>query len=107
MRSKCESCGNSYDQPLEVRHMGKVHVFDCFECAIHLMAPTCAHCSCRVLGHGLQAGDKIFCCGHCARQMGHAELKDRSDAPARFEGEASASGTCGALPLPAFERPEM
>jgi hypothetical protein len=40
----CEVCGNDYDKAFEVRVQGATHVFDSFECAIHALAPTCAHC---------------------------------------------------------------
>ena len=41
----CEVCGNRYDKAFEA-HMGsKSWVFDSFECAIHTLAPTCAHCA--------------------------------------------------------------
>ncbi|KHJ72921.1 hypothetical protein QR64_09120 [Rhodococcus sp. Chr-9] len=42
------------------------------------MAPQCAHCHCRILGHGVESADAVFCCAHCARQAGHAELADRA-----------------------------
>ncbi|MGI0024504.1 MAG: hypothetical protein ACREA4_05085, partial [Nitrososphaera sp.] len=45
----CEVCGNTYDKSFEVRMGGETHVFDCFECAIHALAPTCAHCACRII----------------------------------------------------------
>ena len=64
----CEVCGNDYDKAFEVRVQGATHVFDSFECAIHALAPTCAHCGCRVIGHGVEGGDRIFCCVHCASQ---------------------------------------
>ena len=51
--------------------------FDSFECAIHALAPTCAHCDIRVIGHGVQAGDAIYCCAHCAEQEGATGLDDR------------------------------
>lgn len=69
--ARCESCGNDYDKPIEVTHRGKRHVFDSFECAVHMLAPTCAHCGCRILGHGIEAGAAFYCCAHCARQAGH------------------------------------
>lgn len=75
---RCEVCGNDYDKTFEVIRGGKNHIFDSFECAAQKLAPECAHCECRILGHGLEAHGKIFCCAHCARQEGHAELKDRS-----------------------------
>jgi hypothetical protein len=52
--------------------------FDSFECAIQAMAPRCAHCDCRVIGHGIEAKGKIFCCGHCAKQEGVKGIKDRA-----------------------------
>jgi hypothetical protein len=74
----CEVCGNDYDKAFEVRIEGATHVFDSFECAIQALAPTCAHCGCRVIGHGVEEGDRIFCCVHCASQEGVAELRDRA-----------------------------
>jgi hypothetical protein len=74
----CEVCGNDYDKAFEVRLAGENHVFDSFECAIHALAPTCAHCSCRIIGHGVEAGDRIFCCAHCASEEGEHELTDRA-----------------------------
>jgi cytochrome P450 len=51
--------------------------FDSFECAIHAMAPRCAHCDCRVVGHGIEAGNKIYCCAHCAKHEGVKGVSDR------------------------------
>jgi nitrite reductase/ring-hydroxylating ferredoxin subunit len=56
---------------------GESHVFDSFECAIHALAPTCPHCNCRVIGHGVESGDQIFCCAHCASAVGVDGLTDR------------------------------
>ena len=36
------------------------------ECAIHRLAPTCAPCGCRVIGHGVEAGEAIYCCATAA-----------------------------------------
>jgi len=66
----CEVCGNTYDKSFEVRMGGETHVFDCFECAIHALAPTCAHCSCRIIGHGMETEGVFYCCAHCASQHG-------------------------------------
>ncbi len=74
----CAACGNTYDRAFTVTtHDGRTHTFDSFECAIHVLAPTCEHCGVRVIGHGLQAGDRIFCCDHCAEASGVEGLKDR------------------------------
>jgi len=55
--SKCETCGNDYERAFQVVMDGQSHTFDSFECAIHALAPKCAHCGCSVIGHGVQAGD--------------------------------------------------
>ena len=73
----CDTCGNDYDKAFQVSKDGQTHTFDSFECAIHLMAPVCSHCGCRVLGHGDETDAGIFCCAHCARQAGRTELVDR------------------------------
>jgi hypothetical protein len=62
----CEVCGNDYDKAFTVTLAGAEHVFDSFECAIHALAPKCAHCGCRVVGHGIDRGDTVYCCEHCA-----------------------------------------
>jgi hypothetical protein len=62
----------------EVHAQGAVHVFDSFECAIQRMAPMCEHCQCRIVGHGVEAGDRFFCCAHCARESGVRELVDHA-----------------------------
>ncbi|MFW6067319.1 MAG: hypothetical protein ACOC97_03205 [Myxococcota bacterium] len=68
--TRCATCGNEYDGGFEIVVNGERHAFDCFECAIHRLAPTCGSCGIRVLGHGVQAGDRVFCSSHCARQQG-------------------------------------
>ena len=76
--AKCEVCGNDYDKSFEVTtHDGARHTFDSFECAIHQCAPRCAHCSCKVMGHGVEANGAIYCCANCARQAGANQLRDR------------------------------
>ena len=52
--ARCERCGNDYDKAFQVMMAGKSHTFDSFECAIQSLAPTCAHCSTRIIGHGLE-----------------------------------------------------
>jgi hypothetical protein len=67
----CETCGNEYENPMEVVVDGRSHTFDSFECAIQALAPTCAHCGCRVIGHGVDGdGEHIYCCRHCALASG-------------------------------------
>ncbi len=73
----CEVCGNDYYLSFEVTAAGNSHVFDSFECAIQKLAPICEHCGVRIVGHGVEAGESIYCCAHCARQAGVEGLQDR------------------------------
>lgn len=79
--ARCEVCGNDYDKPIEVSAAGRRHIFDCFECAIHRMAPVCEHCGCKVIGHGVEVSGRFYCCAHCAREMEQTtEVRDRVEA---------------------------
>ncbi|MFI1470195.1 hypothetical protein [Streptomyces wuyuanensis] len=76
--AKCEVCGNDYEMSFEVHAAGAVHTFDSIECAAQRIAPICENCQCRILGHGLQADGQFYCCAHCARAKGVAELADHA-----------------------------
>jgi hypothetical protein len=75
--ARCEVCGNDYDKAFDVSVEGHTHTFDSFECAIHALAPACAHCGCKVVGHGLEHAGAVYCCASCAKQAGVTGLKDR------------------------------
>jgi len=75
---QCELCGNEYDKAFEVVMGGKSHVFDSFECAIASLAPTCRHCDCRIIGHGVEENGIFYCCANCAAKEGVQGLRDRS-----------------------------
>ena len=75
--AQCELCNNDYDKSFEVIMAGRKHVFDSFECAIHVLAPACSHCGCKIVGHGLEANGKFYCCDNCAEKKGIKGLKDR------------------------------
>lgn len=77
---RCEVCGNEYDKVFSVTFEsdpGSLHTFDSFECAIHALAPACEHCGCRIIGHGVEADGRFFCCAHCAQEAGKPQLVDR------------------------------
>jgi hypothetical protein len=77
----CECCGNAYDKCFDVTMNGETHSFDCFECAVQVLAPLCAHCNCRILGHGIEAeGGVFYCCAHCARSSGVEGVVDNATA---------------------------
>jgi hypothetical protein len=65
-------------RPLKFGWPAQVHTFDSFECAIHALAPTCAHCGCKIVGHGVEAEGRFYCCAHCAHQVGIGGLRDRA-----------------------------
>ena len=79
--ARCDHCGNEYDKTFEVIRSGERRTFDSFECAIHMLAPTCAHCGCRIIGHGIESNGNFYCCAHCAKQSGVQDVKDRADGP--------------------------
>ncbi len=66
----CETCGNDYAKAFTVRMNGEDHTFDSFECAISALAPVCANCATRVIGHGVEDEDRYFCSAHCAGEQG-------------------------------------
>jgi len=72
----CEVCGNDYHLSFEVIAEGTKHTFDSFECAIHKLAPECAHCGCRIIGHGIEAKGVFYCCANCARDQGITGVAD-------------------------------
>lgn len=74
----CDQCGNDYDKAFRVEQDQRTWTFDSFECAIQAMAPRCAHCQCRVIGHGAEKNGVIYCCAHCAQQEGAREFRDRA-----------------------------
>ena len=86
--ARCEVCGNDYYLSFEVITAGNRHTFDSFECAIHKLAPVCAHCGCKVIGHGIEAKENYFCCASCAKSAGvvgvvdHVWGQERGGSPA-------------------------
>ena len=75
--ARCDVCGNDYDKTLQITQGDRSMTFDSFECAIHACAPACAHCHCKIIGHGVQAGGTLYCCANCAQQSGVQGLRDR------------------------------
>ena len=73
----CDVCGNDYDKAFQVTMGGRTRTFDSFECAIHALAPTCDHCHCKIIGHGVEADGYMYCCASCAQHVGVAGMRDR------------------------------
>ena len=67
----------AHDKAFTVDGGDGTQTFDCFECAIHALAPVCDHCGCKVVGHGVEASGAFFCCASCARMAGEKGLRDR------------------------------
>ena len=74
---KCDVCGNEYDKTFQITSAGGSGTFDSFECAIHALAPACAHCHCKIVGHGVEVNGVIYCCAHCAKVSGATGARDR------------------------------
>lgn len=75
---QCEVCGNEYSHAFTIVRDEERFVFDCFECAIHALAPTCANCGCKIVGHGVDHDEEIFCCNHCLR-MAAGDVDDEDE----------------------------
>lgn len=75
--AKCDTCGNEYDKAFTVTRGERSGTFDSFECAIQAMAPSCAHCGCRIIGHGAEHDGTFYCCAHCAQHAGVSGIDDR------------------------------
>ena len=75
--AKCDVCGNDYDKAFSVSGPLGSGTFDSFECAIHKLAPKCAHCGCSIIGHGAEHDDTFYCCAHCAKGAGIVGIDDR------------------------------
>ena len=58
--NRCEVCGNQYDKAFEVIFDGTRHVFDCFACAIHALAPRCNTCGTTLIGHGMESSGEVL-----------------------------------------------
>ncbi len=74
----CDTCGNDYDKSFQVIHQGRTYSFDCFECAIHSLAPRCVRCRCAIIGHGTEVRGACYCGASCAHLEGIAAVKDRA-----------------------------
>lgn len=85
MDKKCSCCGNTYDKAFTVMSAdGEMYVFDCIECAAHVLAPHCAHCGCMVLGKGVAAvNNEVYCCAHCERSAAATAALGSADDEAR------------------------
>jgi hypothetical protein len=84
--SKCDVCGNEYDKCFTVRLGSDTHTFDSFECAIQAIAPECAHCGCKIVGHGIEQSGTMYCCAACARHDGVSGVADRAEVGAASVG---------------------
>ncbi len=66
--ARCEVCGNDYDKSFNISLGNNNYDFDSFECAIAKLAPSCHHCNCKVIGHGVEINDVIYCSHHCSER---------------------------------------
>ena len=71
----CATCGNDYDKSFEVTFGGQSYTFDSFECAIHALAAHRRALRLPIIGHGVEADGRMFC---CAKQAGVQQVADRT-----------------------------
>ena len=74
--AKCEVCGNDYDKAFTVTMGGRARTFDSFKCAIQALAPSCSHCGCKVVGHGVEKGHDLLL-RPLRKEAGVVGLEDR------------------------------
>lgn len=74
---QCDVCGNEYDKAFTITQAGREYTFDSFECAIHALAPECAHCGCKVIGHGVEQDGATYCCAHCMTHAAASAMRAR------------------------------
>jgi hypothetical protein len=89
--ARCDVCGNDYARTFTITMGEQTGTFDSFECAIHLMAPACGHCGCRVLGHGVETDEGLYCCDNCAREAG-GQHRERPHASSEIVSPPNSSG---------------
>lgn len=63
----CNNCGNNDKSCLQIIYNNKKYHFDCFQCAIFLLAPCCQSCGLQIIGHALDISESEFCCNHCLK----------------------------------------
>ncbi len=67
----CTVCGGASDRAFTISTSeGRFFTFDTFECAIDHLAPRCAHCGIRIIGHGTRIRGSIYCSTHCGQYLG-------------------------------------
>lgn len=76
----CETCGASYERSFKIFINNETHEFDSLECAIQGIAPTCPHCGCRIIGHGVDSDGVTYCCHHCL-WIGKTQSLDEESPP--------------------------
>lgn len=74
----CATCNADYDKTFTVEYNGDHYIFDCFECAIHKLAPSCARCGCKIIGHGVEDRGQFYCCQHCKMNAGKVQHAERA-----------------------------
>ena len=89
MRS-CRKCGQPAQVPVSIRTGdGPSYTFDCFDCAIEMVAPRCPECRRAYLGRPVTSGEHRFCSTACSQRRQVREAWS----PAQGEGSIDGTGT--------------
>lgn len=84
--SVCDGCGNRSERMFTVQtHDDRVFLFDSVQCAVPILAPTCAGCLCAILGQPVEVGSITYCSAGCAE---HAETQTATATVHEIAGKA-------------------
>lgn len=89
----CDVCGSTDSRTFTISMGNQTGTFDSFECAIHMMAPACEHCGCRIIGHPVNSESGVYCCVHCAREAGNPRHPAKAEASGLAVQAQKASST--------------
>jgi hypothetical protein len=59
-----------------IGRFGGLSISQSLECAIQALAPTCEHCSCRIIGHGCQRTAQVLLTETFSPRLGDGILAD-------------------------------
>ncbi len=83
----CHHRGNKYDKCFDLTIEAKSCSLDSSECVIHVFAPLCEDCECRIFGPGVEEDALTYCCAHDARATGGGRVADNAGHACNLKGK--------------------